>query len=61
MQATTTKQTELIDFHKRMKKEQESCEHVGLHAHFEHILFALRKIIESYGPTSDYEEWLNSI
>jgi hypothetical protein len=61
MQATLTKQTELIDLHKRMKGEQETCENSGLYAHYEYLLFSLRKIIESHGPTPEYYEWTNSI
>lgn len=45
MQTGTTKQTELIDIHKRMRKEQEFCEQAGLRAHYEHLLLALRKSI----------------
>lgn len=47
MQATTTKQTELIELHKRMRQEQEECSNSGLLAHYEHLLLSLRKIIES--------------
>ena len=61
MQAMPTKQTELIDLHKRLKGEQEACENSGLYAHYEHILFSLRKIIESFGPTPEYHEWTSSI
>jgi hypothetical protein len=60
MQITTKKQMETIDLHKRMKSEQLACEHTGLHAHYDHLLFSLTKIIESYGPSPEYYEWLNS-
>jgi hypothetical protein len=60
MQATTTKQTELIELHKRMKGDQEACEEAGLRAHYEHLLLSLRKVIESHGPTPEYYKWINS-
>lgn len=61
MQSTTTKQTELIDLHERMRKEQNGCSNSELYAHYEHLLLSLRKIIESHGPTPEYYEWINSI
>jgi len=60
MQATITKQTELIILHDEMRREQEVCGHAGLRSHYDHLLLSLRKIIEFHGPTTEYEAWISS-
>jgi hypothetical protein len=57
---TVTRQTELIALYTQMRSESLSCNQGRLRAHYDHLLLALGKIIESYGPTPEYYEWFNS-
>ena len=51
-------QSDVITFHTLLLKEAEDCEDTGLQAHYEHALLSLQKIIESFGPTPEYNSWL---
>lgn len=51
-------QSDLIGFHTALKREGEVCEDAGLQAHYQHTLLSLEKLIESFGPTPEYGEWL---
>ena len=54
-------QVQIIAFHDRMIGEQKLCNYAELKTHFYYLLYALRKIIESKGPTREYQKWANSI
>ena len=50
-------QIELIQLYGQFQDEAQACAPL-LNAHYQHILFALQALIESHGPTSDYQAWL---
>jgi len=47
-----------ISFYEQIQNALDNCEHPELIAHYQHVLLGLRKIIESFGPTPQYYEWL---
>ncbi len=51
-------QLDLINFHNLFQSEAKSCDSPRLSAHYAHLLLALQALIESHGPTPDYDEWL---
>ena len=51
-------QVSAIGFYKQIQRELELCSHPELNAHYQHILLSLRRIIESFGPSPEYYEWL---
>jgi hypothetical protein len=57
MQESVT-QIGMISFYKQIRNEVGNCEHPELIAHYQHILLGLQRIIESFGPTPEYYEWL---
>jgi hypothetical protein len=60
MQSGTLSQSDLIVMYQQMKAEAEGCDRQDLLAHYDHILFALQKLIESHGPTELYRELVQS-
>lgn len=50
-------QSDLITFHAMLQRGAEECENAAMQAHYEHALLSLKKIIESFGPTPEYESW----
>jgi len=54
----SSRQSDLINFYRLLRRESQSCENSGLSTHYEHVLLGLEKIIESLGPTPEYYEWL---
>ena len=51
-------QRDMIQFHALLHSESQTCNHARLSAHYAHILLGLQALIESYGPTPEYYEWL---
>jgi hypothetical protein len=51
-------QIELIQLHGQIQDEAQACDSPLLSAHYDHMLLALRALIESHGPTMEYYEWL---
>jgi hypothetical protein len=47
-----------ISFYEQIQNALDNCERPELIAHYQHVLLGLRKIIESFGPTPQYYEWL---
>ncbi len=50
-------QPDLINFHSLFQSEARSCDSPQLSAHYAHILLALQALIESHGPTPEYQAW----
>jgi hypothetical protein len=57
MQAKLT-QSDVITFYGLLRSEAKLCENPTFQAHLQHSLLSLQKIIESFGPTLEYREWL---
>lgn len=51
-------QPDLINFHNLFESEARSCDSPQLSAHYAHMLLALQALIESHGPTPEYQAWL---
>jgi len=51
-------QISTIGFYKQIQYELELCPQPELNAHYQHILLSLQRIIESFGPSPEYYEWL---
>ncbi len=54
-------QPDLINFHNLFESEARSCDSLQLSAHYAHLLLALQALIESHGPTPEYQEWLGQL
>jgi hypothetical protein len=52
-------QSDLINFYNLFKSETRSCDSPELSGHYAHILLALQTLIESHGPTPEYQSWLD--
>lgn len=50
-------QIDLIGEYWAFADAAQTCEGSMLAAHYTHILFAIKKLIESFGPTPEYIEW----
>jgi hypothetical protein len=50
-------QPDLINFHNLFESEARSCDSPQLGAHYTHLLLALQALIESHGPTPEYQAW----
>lgn len=50
-------QSDLIDFHNLFQSEARTCDSPQASAHYAHILLALQALIESHGPTPEYQAW----
>jgi hypothetical protein len=50
-------QADLINFHSLFQSEARSCDSHQLSAHYAHVLLALQALIESHGPTPEYQAW----
>lgn len=50
-------QPDLINFYNLFQSETRSCDSPHLSAHYTHLLLALQALIESHGPTRDYQAW----
>jgi len=51
-------QQELIGTYKRVYALSRDSDNAVLWTHCQHVLFGLGKIIESFGPTPEYDAWL---
>jgi hypothetical protein len=54
------RQLKLITLYSALSREAKDAD-VFLKGHYEHLLLSLKRLIESYGPSPDYERWVNSI
>jgi len=54
------RQFKLITLYGALSREMEDAG-ISRQGHYEQVLFSLRQLIESFGPSSDYEQWVNSI
>jgi hypothetical protein len=55
-------QRELIQIYNRIKvQSKDRYSHPILEGHYAHVLFGLHRLIESYGPSPQYYEWLKLI
>jgi hypothetical protein len=52
----TMNQAELIELHEQLTSDATAADDYRL-GHYEHVLYALRRLIESHGPTEAYREW----
>ena len=50
-------QIELISPHEKLSNELTDSDIFLLRGHLEHLLLALRRVVESYGPTPEYQLW----
>jgi hypothetical protein len=57
---TLLTQAELISIYDRLASEDLGIP-TPLYSHREHLLLALKRWIESFGPTTEYDKWFNSI
>jgi hypothetical protein len=55
---TPLTQRDAIVFYRQLRRESQSASYSGLRAHYEQALSALHGIIESFGPTPEYYDWL---
>jgi hypothetical protein len=61
MQQGTLSQDDLIVMYLQLRGSAEQCDQQILLSHYEHVLLGLQKLIESYGPTPLYREWLSQV
>lgn len=54
------RQFKLITLYGALSREREDAE-LSRQGRYEQLLFSLRQLIESFGPSSDYEQWVNTI
>lgn len=54
------RQLKLITLYSALSREAKDAD-IYLKGHYEHLLLSLKRLIESYGPSPDYERWVNSI
>ena len=53
------RQFKLITLHRALSQEMEEAG-TSVQGHYENLLGSLKRLIESYGPSADYEQWVNS-
>jgi len=53
------KQDRLIALHEELTAEMEKSNGL-VRGHYEHLLLALKRVIESYGPSDSYRQWISS-
>lgn len=54
------RQFKLITLYGALSREMEDAD-VSRQGYYGQVLSSLRQLIESFGPSSDYEQWVNSI
>ena len=54
------RQFKLITLYRALSQEMEDAG-VSVKGHYQNLLVSLKRLIESYGPGSDYEQGLNSV
>lgn len=52
-------QSELIRLHQQFATDAAEADDYR-RGHYEHLLVSLNRLIESHGPTPEYQEWTNS-
>lgn len=54
------RQFKLITLYRALSQEMDDTG-APVKDHYENLLVSLKRLIESYGPSADYEQWVNSI
>ncbi|HUA37458.1 MAG TPA: hypothetical protein VMA35_03540 [Candidatus Sulfopaludibacter sp.] len=53
-------QFKLITLYGALSREKEDAD-ASVKGHYEQVLLSLKRLIESLGPSADYEQWVNSL
>lgn len=54
------RQFKLITLYRALSQEMDEAG-TPVRGHYENLLASLKRLIESYGPSADYEQWMNSM
>ena len=54
------RQLKLITLHSALSREAKDAD-IFLKGHYKRLLLSLKRLMESYGPSPDYERWVDSI